>query len=187
MRLMDTLASSGAEAPTGALGIPVLPQMAELIFGFIAFGILYFVIAKFVFPKLEAAFAERTAAIEGGMAQAEKAQAEAAAALEEYKAQLAEAREEAARIREEARAEGATIVAEMRDQAQAEANRITAAAQQQINAERQQAMVQLRGEVGTLATTLASKIVGESLQDQTRASGVVDRFLNDLETTPARN
>jgi F-type H+-transporting ATPase subunit b len=162
---------------------PIVPHLGELIFGLVVFAILYYLVAKYVVPRLEAMYAERTAAIEGGIAKAEQAQAEAAAALEEYRTQLAEARGEAQRIREEARAEGAAIIAEMRERAQAEANRVTAAAQQQIQAERQQAVVQLRGEVGTMATTLASKIVGESLEDHARASGVIDRFLAELEAS----
>lgn len=160
---------------------PVLPHPGELIFGFIAIAILYVVVARVVVPRLETIFAERTAAIEGGIKKAEQAQAEAAAALQEYQSQLAEARGEAQRIREEARAEGAAIVAEMRERAQSEANRITAGAQAQIQAERQQAMVQLRSEVGALATQLAERIVGESLQSEVRQSGVVDRFLAELE------
>ena len=40
----------------------------------------------------------------------------------------------------------------------------------------------LRSEVGTLATTLAGRIVGEALTDDERAARVVDRFLADLET-----
>ena len=38
-----------------------------------------------------------------------------------------------------------------------------------------------------LATQLASKIVGESLDDDARANRVVDRFLADLETEQQRN
>jgi F-type H+-transporting ATPase subunit b len=55
-------------------------------------------------------------------------------------------------------------------------------AQAQIQAERQQAVTSLRAEVGTLATTLAGRIVGESLEDDARSGRVVDRFLADLET-----
>jgi F-type H+-transporting ATPase subunit b len=164
---------------------PIIPHPAEVIIGLIFFAILYWAMAKYVVPRLEAMYAERTAAIEGGLAKAEEAQAEAAAALGEYQAQLSEARVEAGRIREEARAQGAQIVAEMREQAQAEATRITAAAQQQIAAERQQAVVQLRSDVGKLATDLASKIVGESLEDAARQSRVVDRFLDELEQSEA--
>jgi F-type H+-transporting ATPase subunit b len=163
-------------------GFPLLPHPAEMIIGLIAFGILYWVYKSKVVPRMEQLYEERAAAIEGGMKQAEDAQAEARAALEKYNAQLSEARSEANEIRESAREQGASIVAEMREQAQAEANRITESAKRQIEAERQQALVQLRQEVGTLSTTLASKIVGESLEDEVRQKGIVDRFLDDLES-----
>ena len=52
----------------------------------------------------------------------------------------------------------------------------------QIDADRKAALASLRAEVGTLATELAERIVGESLQDDERSSRVVDRFLADLET-----
>jgi F-type H+-transporting ATPase subunit b len=161
--------------------LPIIPHPAELIIGLIFFAIVYWAMAKYVVPRLEALYAERTAEIEGGIEKAEKAQAEATAALEQYQHQLAEARGEATRIREEARAQGAQIIAEMREQAQTEAARITASAQAQIAAERQQALVQLRQDVGSLATDLASRIVGESLEDSARQSRVVDRFLDELE------
>lgn len=161
---------------------PIIPHPGELVFGLVAIAILYWVVRTRVVPRLETIFAERTAAIEGGIKKAEEAQAQAQAALTEYQAQLEQARAEASRIRQEAEADGATIVAELRDRAQAEANRITAAAQQQIQAERQHAVVQLRSEVGRLATDLASRIVGESLTDEARQSRVVERFLAELET-----
>jgi F-type H+-transporting ATPase subunit b len=170
-----------AAADTTGERLPILPLWGELIFGLITFAILYWVIATRVVPRLEKVYAERTAAIEGGMQQAEEAQQQAQAALEQYQAQLAEARAEAARIREEAREQGASIVAELRVQAQTEAARITEAAHKQIEAERQQAIVQLRAEVGRLSTDLASRIVGESLHEETRQKGIVNRFLAELE------
>ncbi len=167
-------------------GFPLLPHPAEMIVGLIAFAILYWLYTSKVVPRMEQLYEERAAAIEGGMKQAEEAQAEAHAALEKYNAQLSEARAEASEIRESAREQGASIVAEMRQQAQAEAARITEAAKRQVEAERQQAVVQLRQEVGTLSTTLAGKIVGESLEDEVRQKGIVDRFLSELEAGEVR-
>ena len=166
--------------------LPVLPHMGELIFGIVAFAILYVIVQKKVVPNLEKAYADRTAAIEGGMHKAEEAQQQAQAALEQYKAQLADARAEASRIRQEAQGQGAAIIADLRAQAQTEANRIAEAAQKQIEAERQQAVVSLRAEVGRLSIDLASRIVGESLHDQARQSGIVDRFLAELESGAVR-
>ncbi|GAB3678030.1 F0F1 ATP synthase subunit B [Angustibacter aerolatus] len=160
---------------------PIIPHPGELIFGIIAIAILYFVVKSKVVPRLEAMYAERTAAIEGQIEQADKAQAEAQQALEQYRAQLAESREEASRIREEARAEGAQILAELREKAQSDSARLIEQAHTQIAAERQQALVTLRAEVGTLATQLASKVVGESLEDEARQRRTVERFLAELE------
>ena len=72
--------------------------------------------------------------------------------------------------------------AELREKANQEAARIAESAHKQIEAERQQAVIQLRGEVGRLSTDLASRIVGESLEDETRQRGIVERFLAELES-----
>lgn len=161
---------------------PLIPHPIEIVLSLVVFGILFYAVKKYVVPNFEKTFNERTTAIEGGLKAAETKQAEADARLAELEQQLGEARHEAARIREEAREQGAQIIAEMREQAQAESARIVEHGKAQIEAERQQAVTALRAEVGSLATSLASRIVGESLEDDERASRVVDRFLADLET-----
>jgi F-type H+-transporting ATPase subunit b len=160
---------------------PLLPSWPEFIIGTILFLIVFGMLAKVLLPRATKMLADRTEQIEGGLARSEEAQAEAKALLDQYRQQLDDARRDAARLREEAREQGAQIIAEMREQAQAEARRIAEAAQSQIEAERQQALTSLRTEVGTLATELASRIVGESLTDEARQSRMVDRFLDDLE------
>ena len=165
---------------------PLVPSGAELIIGAICFIVVLGVLGKMLMPRIQKMLTERTELIEGGLAKSEEAQAEAKELLDQYREQLAEARHEAARLREEAREQGAQIIAEMREQATAEARRVTEAAQVQIQAERQQALISLRAEVGTLATELASRIVGESLADQARQNRMVDRFLGELEQVPTQ-
>lgn len=160
---------------------PLIPQTAEVIVGFIAFTLLFLVLKSKVVPMFEKAYAARTEAIQGGIERAEKAQLEAQRALVQYNEQLSSAQGEAAKLREDARAQGAAILEELRTKAQDEAARITAAAHASIEAERQQAITSLRNEVGALAVELASKIVGEALDDQARQSRIVDRFIEDLE------
>jgi len=181
---------SGAAVPAGVVtaageeveGIRLLiPAGYDLFWSTLVLVVIGVAFYKLVLPKFQAVLDERTAKIEGGIAKAESAQAEAAAQLEEYQKLLADARAEAARIREDARTEAGQILAESRVRAQEEAARIAETAQRQIEAERQQAAVSLRADVGTLATQLASKIVGESLEDEARRSRVVDRFLDELE------
>lgn len=179
---MHTATRVSTESPWANASHVIIPHYAELIIGLIAFAAIYAVYAKYVVPRLEQMYDERTAAIEGGMEQAEEAQAQAAAAKAKYDEQLSHAQGEASKIREDAKAQGATIISEAREQANVEAERIVAAAHKQTEAERQQASVQLRSEVGTISTNLASRIVGESLEDDVRRRGIVDRFLADLES-----
>lgn len=177
------LAAEGA----GNTESPLAVAWVEVILALVVFGLLYLAVRKWVVPNFEKTFADRTAAIEGGLKAAETKQAEADAKLAELEKQLGDARHEAARIREDAREQGAAIIAEMREQAQAEASRIVEHAHTQIEAERQQALTSLRAEVGSLATSLAGRIVGESLDDDARQARVVERFLADLESQASAN
>ena len=132
---------------------PLLPSWPEFIIGTILFVLVFGFLAKIALPRIMKTLEERHDAIEGGINRADEAQEEAKQVLAQYRAQLDDARHESARMREEAREQGAQIIAEMRE----------------------------RAEVGSLATELASRIVGESLTDTARQSRMVDRFLADLD------
>ncbi len=147
-----------------------------------AFALLLFLLAKYVIPPINRAMTARQEAIRQQFAELDRAKDEADSAKDEFQSQITEARHEAARIREDAREQGAAIIAEMREQAQAEAARIVEHGKAQIEAERQAAVASLRAEVGALATDLAGRIVGESLDDDERQTRVVERFLADLES-----
>ena len=164
---------------------PIVPIVEEIIIGSIAFAILCFVLMKYVFPRMEETFKKRVEAIEGGLKRAEERQAEANALFEQYKLQLAEARTEAARIRQEAAADAEGIRQDLTARAREESDRIIAAGREQLTAERQTIVRELRSDIGTLAVDLASRIVGESLADEARQRGTVDRFLADLDAVPA--
>jgi F-type H+-transporting ATPase subunit b len=171
-------AAEGEEEGTSNFLVPNGTFFIELA----AFLLLFFLLTKYVIPPINSAMERRQQAIRQEFAELDEAKAEAKGAEEEFKAQIADARKEAARIREEAREQGSAIIAEMREQANVEAGRIVEHAHAQIAAERQQALTSLRAEVGTLATSLAGRIVGEALEDDERSTRVVDRFLADLET-----
>ncbi|NNG34150.1 F0F1 ATP synthase subunit B [Nakamurella aerolata] len=173
---MSSVQYLAAEGPQ-PLGVPI----GELIISIIAFAVLVFVLAKYVWPMFEKAYAARTEAIEGGIKKAEQAQNEAKAALEQYNQQLAGAREEAAKIREDARAQAQAIKDDMLASAKAEADRIAAAGQAQLESQRAQIVAELRGDLGRTSVDLASKVVGESLEDDALKRRTVERFLADLE------
>ncbi|MTD13648.1 F0F1 ATP synthase subunit B [Nakamurella sp. YIM 132087] len=166
-----------AAETTNPIGLP----WGEVVIAIIAFAVLLFVLGKVAWPQFEKAFAARTKAIEGGIADAEEAQREAKEALEAYRAQLSGAREEAAKIREDARVQAQAIRDDMLAQANAETERIAAAGRAQLEAQRAQIVADLRADLGRVSIDLASKVVGESLEDEARQRRTVERFLADLE------
>ena len=170
-------------AEEGAAHNPLIPAWYDIIWSSVCFIVILVLFWLYALPRMKKLLDERSAAIEGNIAKADKAQRKAEAALEEYTAQLADARREAGEIRDAAREDGKKIVAEAKESASAEAARLTAAAHAQIDAERQTAFVSLRGEVGTLALDLAGGVIGETLSDDAKAKAVVDRFLADLEAS----
>ena len=164
----------------GGGGNFLVPNMT-FVFELVSFAIIVFVLWKWVLPPINNAMTERQEKIKAQFDEAAKLKAEAEATEAEHQSQLAEARAEAARIREEAREQGAQIIAQHREQAQAEAERITANAHAQLELDRAQALAQLKSEVGAMATTLAGRIVGESLDDEARQKRSVERFIAELE------
>jgi F-type H+-transporting ATPase subunit b len=164
---------------TGPLG-PLLPEhISELVVGLVLFGIIIFVVWKVIVPRFEKMYTDRTDEIRGGIERAEQAQDEAAKALAVYKEKLAHADDEAAQIRDAAKATGAQIEAESRLKAEEEASRIVNSARVQVEAEKSLAMEDLRKDVGSMATTLAGKILGESLDDAS-VKKTVDSFIGSL-------
>lgn len=167
----STTAASNFLVPNGTFIIEVL-----------IFLVILGVLAFWVVPPISRALQQRQDEIKQRYDELEQAKARAEEAEQEYRSQIVQARHEAARIREEAREEGAAIIAEMRQQAQSESDRIVHHAHLQVEAERQQVVHQLRSQVGTMATTLAGRIVGESLEDDDRRNRTVERFISTLES-----
>jgi F-type H+-transporting ATPase subunit b len=161
--------------------VPNATFLVELV----AFAIMVFVLGKYVIPPINKAMTDRQNQIRKEFKDLEEAQADARAAEKDYRDQLAQARHEAAKIREDAREQGAAIIADMRQQAQEESERILRHARAQLEAERSQAVQSLRTEVGSMATTLAGRIVGEALEDDDRRARTVERFVSALEEESA--
>jgi F-type H+-transporting ATPase subunit b len=149
----------------------------------LAFVLMFYLLGKYIIPPINRAMTARQEAIRTQFAELDEAKADARKAEADYKEQLSDAKHEAARIREEAREQGAQIIQEARDKAQVEHDKIVEHAHVQVEADRKAAFSSLRRDVGSLATTLAGKIVGESMDDDERQGRVVERFLADLEET----
>jgi F-type H+-transporting ATPase subunit b len=163
--------------------VPNATFFAELL----AFVIILWILRRYVLPPVTKALEDRQEIIRTQMTEAEETKVKLAATEADYKKKMQEASTIAAQIRDEARADATAIRDEILAKARDESDRIIAAGRQQVEAERAATVRQLRTEVGTLAVDLASRIVGESLEDEARQRGTVDRFLSELSAgAPAR-
>lgn len=167
-----------AESDDGALGI-VLPEAAELVYGLLAFVIVYLILAKVAFPRLNVMLDERRNAIQGKMEEAEVKLREAEQSKRDYEASIADARGEAARIVDEAKAQAEQVRANLIREAEQEAAAIRERAQADAARERDRALQELRTEVGTMSVDLASKIVGRELDASTHQA-LVDEYIQSL-------
>lgn len=157
-----------------------LPETYDMVWSLVILIVIAAFFYKLVLPKFQAVFDERSAKIEGGIAKANNAQKEADKAKRAYEEQLSKARVDASKIRDDARAEASHIIADARSRAESEAEQITANAQRSVESQRQQALVSLKGEVGTLAVALAGKILCSRLQDEAVQSKMLDQMIDDI-------
>jgi F-type H+-transporting ATPase subunit b len=174
------LLAAEAEGSNG-LGI-ILPAAAELFYGAVSFAIVYFLLSKYAFPKINQMLDDRSSAIQGRMEEAEAKLREAEQAKADYQAQIGDAKGEANRIIEEAKSTAESLRRDIVAKAEAEAQAIVSRAQSEVAAERDRALQELRAEVGRLSVALASKIVEKEL-DASSHQHLVDQYIRELSRT----
>jgi F-type H+-transporting ATPase subunit b len=161
---------------------PILPDIAEVIFGGLAFLIVFGVLWKFAFPALNKMLDERTAKIQGELEKAESTRVDADKVLADYRSQLSGARDEANRIIEEARKTADQLRRDLQAKAEQESQATVGRAQEEIRAERDRVFQELRGQVGEIAVELAARVVGQSL-DKASHERLIDEYIDQVATS----
>jgi F-type H+-transporting ATPase subunit b len=163
---------------------PILPEADELIFGSIAFLIVFWVLARKAYPAIRKGLRERQEKIQGDLEAAEQARREAEEEQQRYRQQLQDARGEASRIIDEARKTAEQARKDILDKAQDEAQQIVRRAQEEIGGERQRAMVSLKDDLAAASVDLAARVIGESM-DRDRQLRLVDQYIDEVAGMPS--
>jgi F-type H+-transporting ATPase subunit b len=182
--LPGSVAQEGEEPATGTEHQeeehnPLLPEADELIFGSLAFLIVFLILQRFAFPAIRKGLQDRQDKIQGDLEDAEKAKHEAETSLERYQQQLQEARGEANRVIEEARKTAEQMRRDLLAKAEEEAQAVVRKAQEEVRGERDRAVQALRRELAEASVDLAARVVGESL-DRDRQMRLVDQFIDEV-------
>lgn len=174
-------ASEGhGDAQTSNVMFFTLMQFAMAI---LAFGIVFFILSKAVWPKILGGLEAREQKIRSEVFAAEEARKRANEALKDYEKSLSEARSEATRMIEQTRAEQARMAADLRIKAESELNLLRDQARASIEAAKKAALTEIYGETASLATAVATKILQREFnaQDQGRMiEESVQQFTRDF-------
>jgi F-type H+-transporting ATPase subunit b len=157
---------------------PILPEADELIFGSLAFLLVFVVLARYAFPRLNQGLRQREEKIRGDLEGAEEARKEAETSLQRYEQQLQEARAESGRIIEEARKTADSMRRDLLAKAEEESRAVVARAQEEIRAERDRVIQELRGQLAEWSVDLAGRVVGASL-DKRRHLKLVEEYIDE--------
>ena len=145
----------------------ILPNMTEFIPMLVCFIILVVVLGKLGWPKFAGMLEKRERTIKESLEKSEAARIESERLLEEYKRQLEEAKSQAAQIVADAKKTGEAVKADMTEKARAA-----------IEAEKKAAISELQGSVADLSISVASRVIGNDLNDDEHRK-IVERYVNE--------
>jgi F-type H+-transporting ATPase subunit b len=151
-----------------------------MIWTIICFGITFFVLRKYAFGPIQQMIDTRRERIEQAIAEADNAREEARRMLEEHRKLIGQAKTEAEEILSEARRVGEAQRERVREETEDDRQRRLEETRRQIEQATQQAIGQIRDEVGKLSLLAAEKITRKTLtgDDQQR---LIDEALAEID------
>ena len=175
--ISETHEEHAGEAHEG--GAPMQAEPNLWIWTLVAFGIVFFILGKFAFPRITAMIDERNNKIEGDIKHAEMTREEAEQMLAQYKAQLDEARTEAKKIIDEGKQLGESLRKDAMTKATEEANQIIQRAQEEISRQTEKAIKELQAQIADISIQVASKVIQKSL-DKEEHTNLVKQYISEV-------
>jgi F-type H+-transporting ATPase subunit b len=158
-----------------ALGINLGFFIAQLV----NFGIVFFLLARFVWPRVTTMLDERQERIAKGLEDARAAEEARENAERERDKILSQARAETQRLMDEARQRSEEQAKQVVREAQREADEVRAEARTHAEQERDQLLADTRGQIVSLAVAAAERLIGESLDKQNQQA-IIQRFFAEV-------
>ena len=158
---------------------PIMPATSELVWGGLAFLVVFLGIWKFGYPAIKQGMDNRTQRIRDNLDEADRTKADAQRILEDYQRQLADAKNESSRIIEEARQTAEQMRRDLMARAEAEVQELRARTTSDIRAERDRLLSELQSQVAELAVGAAEVVVQKNLDPETNRA-LVERFIEQV-------
>lgn len=158
----------------------VTPNLGTIFWMVIIFGVVAFVLKKFVWKPILNALYEREESIEKALNAAEKARQEMAELKAGNEQLLAEARREKENILREAMNLKDGIVAEAKEKATAETQKSIENARQQIENEKTKAINEMKKEMAELSLLIAEKVIRKEMTGNKQQQEMVSKLIDEI-------
>lgn len=160
----------------------LIPESGLFIWMLLAFGVVLFVLWKFGWPAFTKMLDERAQYIDDSIAKAKLANDELANIQAKTAAMLKEAQEQQSKILAEAVETRNQIVEKAKTEATQAGQKLLAEAKQQIEVEKEDAIRDIRRQVGLLSVEIAEKVLRQSLKTDKDQMAMIDRMLDEIQT-----
>lgn len=176
-QVAEAMAHEAAVQPDllGSLGIQWRLFLAQLL----NFGIVLFVLWKWVFTPTLTALRKRQETIRKGLEDAEASGKALASASEEKQATLTAARKEASKLVEEATAEADRIRKETLEKTKSEVAELVSAGKAALSEEKEKIVLDAKTEIAELVVGATEKVMEETL-DAKKHKGLIESAIGKL-------
>ena len=157
------------------------PDFGLVFWMFIAFILLFLVLAKWGWPVIIKMMDSRAATIDQGVEDAKQAKEQHENAREEAKKYVVEAQARQAEMLRDAARMKTEIIEQAKNEAADAARKEMDAAQAAIEQARKEAELQFRNEVGRFSIDIAEKMVRNQMKSDKAQTELVNKLLDEIE------
>lgn len=158
----------------------LIPESGLFIWMMLAFLVVLGVLAKFGWPAFMGMIDDRAKYINESITKAKEANEKLAKIQEETAAMLKQAQEQQSKILAEAAEMRTQIVEKAKTDATLAGQKILEEAKQQIEVEKEDAIRDIRRQVGLLSVEIAEKVLRQSLKTDKDQMAMIDRMLDEI-------
>ena len=159
----------------------LLPKLGLILWTLIAFGIVFYILAKYAWKPILKSLDEREKNISNSILSAENMRKEMDEMKSENEALLAKAREERSQMMREAKEIRDKMIQDAKEQARKETNKIVADAQSVINQQKMAAITDLKNQVGNLVLEVSEKVLRRELNNKEDQEKYIQQLAHKVE------
>lgn len=159
----------------------ITPDFGLLFWMTIAFGIVFFILAKFAFPVINGMLKKREEEINNALELAERTHKEMEQLQLNNEILLRQAREERDKILAEAKHISDKFIEEAKAKANEEKDRIIESAKEIIEHEKMAATTEIKNQIADISIKVAEKIIGKTLESDKDQLDYINHLLQEIE------